>query len=288
MSRQIISVILYVVLAPFLGGLLDGVSRKLSARMQGRIGPPVLQPFYDVRKLFNKQVVAVSVPQSFLLICYLVLMILSGGIFYSGNDMLMCVFVLGTASTFLYFATIVNSSPYNTIAASRELIQIMAYEPAVLLAAVGFYLASGSFSVSDIAATGHSMLLYTPGFFAAFVFVLTIKMRKSPFDISTSHHAHQELVKGVTTELGARYLALYTIAEWYENVFLLGMVALYILNRNVWSIPLALLLAFVIFFLEILIDNTNARVKWEKMFRLSWEVTILFAGVNLLVLMLIH
>ena len=288
MNTQFISVLLYILLAPFLGGILDGVSRKISARMQGRIGPPILQPFYDVRKLFNKQVVAVSVPQSFLLICYLVLMILSGSIFFSGYDMLMCVFVLGTAATFLYFATIVNSSPYNTIAASRELIQIMAYEPAVLLACVGFYLASGSFAVKDIASSGHSMLLYTPGFFIAFVFVLTIKMRKSPFDISTSHHAHQELVKGVTTELGARYLGLYTIAEWYENVFLLGMVALYALNRHLWSIPLALLLAFATFFLEILIDNTNARMKWEKMFTLSWEVTLLAAGVNLLVLMLIH
>ncbi|MBQ9155751.1 MAG: NADH-quinone oxidoreductase subunit H [Eubacterium sp.] len=287
MTGRIISVIIYVLCAPFLGGILDGVSRKISARMQGRIGPPILQPLYDVRKLLNKQVVAVSVPQSFLLICYLVLMILSGAIFFSGNDLLMCVFVLGTASTFLYFATIVNSSPYNTIAASRELIQIMAYEPAVLLAGVGFYLASGSFSVRDIALADHSMLLYTPGFFIAFVFVLTIKMRKSPFDISTSHHAHQELVRGVTTELGARYLALYTIAEWYENVFLLGMVSLFFLNRNTWSIPAALLLTFLVFFLEILIDNTNARMKWESMFKLSWEVTLLAAGVNLLVLMLI-
>ena len=51
--RAAIAVILYVLFAPVLGGLMEGVDRKISARMQGRIGPPILQPFYDVIKLFN-------------------------------------------------------------------------------------------------------------------------------------------------------------------------------------------------------------------------------------------
>ena len=41
----------YLVLAPLVGGLLAGFDRKISARMQGRIGPPIFQPFYDVLKL---------------------------------------------------------------------------------------------------------------------------------------------------------------------------------------------------------------------------------------------
>ena len=52
---RVIFIICYVVLAPFLGGFLEGLDRKISARMQGRVGPPVLQPFYDVQKLLNKQ-----------------------------------------------------------------------------------------------------------------------------------------------------------------------------------------------------------------------------------------
>ena len=39
--------ILLVILAPFIGGLIYGIERKVKARMQRRIGPPVLQPFYD-------------------------------------------------------------------------------------------------------------------------------------------------------------------------------------------------------------------------------------------------
>ena len=50
---SIISVICYLLLAPFAGCLLDGVDRILTARMQGRKGPRLLQPFYDIGKLFH-------------------------------------------------------------------------------------------------------------------------------------------------------------------------------------------------------------------------------------------
>ena len=52
--KTIISVIAYLILAPFVGGFLAGLDRKLSARMQRRVGPPVLQPFYDVFKLVRE------------------------------------------------------------------------------------------------------------------------------------------------------------------------------------------------------------------------------------------
>ena len=53
--KTIISVIAYLILAPLAGGLLAGLDRKLSARMQRRVGPPILQPFYDVLKLFERK-----------------------------------------------------------------------------------------------------------------------------------------------------------------------------------------------------------------------------------------
>ena len=53
-TTRIIIAVLYVLLAPFVIGLLDGFDRKISARMQGRRGPSVLQPFFDIKKLFEK------------------------------------------------------------------------------------------------------------------------------------------------------------------------------------------------------------------------------------------
>lgn len=286
-TMRIIFIICYIVLAPFLGGFLEGLDRKISARMQGRVGPPVLQPFYDVQKLMNKQVIAVNRAQTFLLMTYMLLMIFTGAMFFAGSDILMCFFILATAATFLYFAAMITSSPYSTIGAQRELMQMMAYEPAVLLTCVGFYLSAKTFNVSEIAASPISHIVAMPGFFFAFVFIMTIKMRKSPFDTATSHHMHQELVKGLTTEMGARNLALFQIAEWYENIFLIGVVALFIVNDNPWSYLAAILVILAVYFVEILIDNTSARFRWDQMLKVTWLVTLLSAGVNLLILMLI-
>lgn len=281
--------IAYIILGPVIGCLMDGFERKISARMQGRVGPPILQPYYDIRKLLSKQVISVvDKSMSSLLLSYLVLMVFSGAIFFVGNDILMSVFVLSTASTVLYFASIITSSAYTTIAAGREMVQIMAYEPAVLLACVGFYLSCGSFRVGEIATSDMIMLTRTPGFFVAFVFILLIKLRKAPFNVSTSHHAHQELVQGIKSEMGARNLAIFQLAEWYESTLLFGMLALFTINRH----PLSFLLTFVVlelvYLFLVLINNVCARVKFGNMLTVTWAVTVLAAGINLLVLILIR
>src|SRR5665647_1321741 len=93
----------------------------------------------------------------------------------------------------------------------------------IILVAVGFYLATGSFYVSDIVSSVQPIILLLPGIFVGFFYALTMKLRKSPFDIATSHHAHQEIVKGVTTEFSGSTLGMVEIAHWYETVLLLGI-----------------------------------------------------------------
>ena len=56
MAVKVVIVLAYLILAPLIGGLLDGLDRIISARMQRRKGPSILQPFYDLGKLFSKQV----------------------------------------------------------------------------------------------------------------------------------------------------------------------------------------------------------------------------------------
>ena len=284
---RVICILAFLILAPFLGGLLSGIDRKISARMQGRIGPSIFQPFYDVQKLLSKQFIVVNYAQIFLVVSFLATVIFTGCMFFGGSDILLCFFLLSTGATFLIFAACITNSPYSNIGASRELFQMLCYEPAVLLACIGFYLATESFNVSDIIQADMPAIIKTPGFFIAFVFILTIKLRKSPFDLSASHHPHQELVKGITTDMGAQTLALYEITEWYEHVFLMGFVGLFFIWDNPLSYLLAVVAILATYFLEILIDNTSARVKWHTMFKLAWGVTILAAGVNLIILMVI-
>ncbi len=285
---QAVSVILYLLLAPLAGALLDGLDRRLSARMQGRQGPPFLQPFYDVAKLFSKQMLAVNSVQMFLLLSYLIFLAVAGSLLFAGEDILMCLFMLSTADMFLVMAASSDSSPFSTLGAGREMIQIMAYEPMTLLLAVGFYLATGSFQVADIVRQPVSAVVTMPGFLLGLMFIMAIKLRKSPFDLSTSHHAHQEIVKGLTTEMAGPTLAVMNIAEYYEMTLMLGLVALFFVNENPISWPLALVACLAVYVLELVWDNVSARVKWRTLLDGCWVVTLLTGGLNGLILMLIR
>lgn len=284
---QVISVVLFLLLAPLAGGLLDGLDRIIAARMQGRKGPPLLQPFYDLAKLFSKQMIAVNSVQMLLNLSYLIFLAIAGSMLFAGADILMCLFMLSTADMFLVMAASSDSSPFSTLGAGREMIQIMAYEPMTLLLAVGFYLATGSFQVADIICQPVSAVVTMPGFLLGLMFVMAIKLRKSPFDLSTSHHAHQELVKGLTTEMAGPTFAIMNIAEYYEIVLMLGLVALFFINSSWYSWPLAILACLFVFFLETLWDNVSARVKWNTMLDSCWVVTLLTGGLNGLILMLV-
>ncbi|MCD8127906.1 MAG: NADH-quinone oxidoreductase subunit H [Clostridiales bacterium] len=279
----------YLLFAPLLGGLLDGMGRVVSARMQGRKGPSVLQPFWDLQKLMKKELVTVSRMQLIMIGSYTLFVILSGTLFFGGNDIMMCFFSLTTADMFLVVAASCTGSPFSTMGANRELIQMASYEPMLLLTGVGFYLADGTFRVSTIGThEGLPAIVMLPGFFIGVVVILAIKLRKSPFDISTSHHAHQEMVKGTTTELSGPTLACYTIADWYEQVLLMGLVGIFFANNQWWSVVVALVCIVLVYFFEVLIDNTCARVKWQLMFQVAWGVTLVAAGTNLLILQMIR
>ncbi|NMC89851.1 MAG: NADH-quinone oxidoreductase subunit H [Methanomicrobiales archaeon] len=274
-----IGVVLFLILAPVAGGLIAGLDRKLTARMQGRVGPPLLQPFYDVGKLFEKERVVVATAQNFYILAYLAFIVLSGALFFAGGDLLLTVFAFTLAHVFLVLGAYAAHSPYSHIGAERELIQVMTYEPIVILAVVGFYMVTGSFYVADIATTTVPAILYLPGVFLGFAAILTIKLRKSPFDISTSHHAHQEIVKGVTTEFSGSTLGQIEIAHWYENVFLLGLVYLFF----AWNPVIGIIAVVVTYVAEVFIDNVTARVRWQAALKSGWLAALL-AVANLLIL----
>ena len=280
-------VIAYLLFAPLLGGLLDGTDRIISARMQRRKGPSILQPFYDLGKLFSKELIAVNNVQFLLNLSYLVILVIAGALLFAGADLLMTLFILSTADMFLIMAASSDSSPYANMGASREMLQMMAYEPLTLLIAVGFYLTEGSFQVSAIIDAPVSAILWMPGLFVGFMYTAAIKLRKSPFDLSTSHHAHQEMVKGITTEMSGPALAIMNIAEYYELVLLLGIFCLFFINSTWWSWIVAVIACGLVFFIETLWDNVSARVKWKSLLYSCWIVTLVAGGVNILILMLI-
>jgi ech hydrogenase subunit B len=250
-----------VILAVFAGGLLSGVDRRLTARLQSRLGPPLLQPFYDVFKLFGKEPRVANAWLVFSAYVYVMSSAFALFIFFMGGDLLLLFFVLTIGAVFQVVGAICIPSPYSQIGAQRELMLMLAYEPILILVFVGFAMCTGSFMISDVFNLDSPLLLKMPLLFLALGYALTIKLRKSPFDFSASHHGHQELVRGVQTEYSGPYLALIEIGHWLDLVLILGLCALF------WhtSVIGMLLLVLASLFTEILIDNITARLTWQWM-----------------------
>ncbi len=281
-----LEILAIIILTPLVGGLLTGADRVISARMQGRKGPPVLQPFYDVFKLFQKESIEVNTMHRFYVYISIIFVIFTVIIVLLGGDVLLAVFALTLGSIFFVLGGYASNSPYSLIGSERELLQMMSYEPMLLLASLGLYYVNNSFYIKDIISGDTPAILFLPGIFAGFVFILTFKLRKSPVDLSMSHHGHQEIVKGITTEYSGKDLAIIEITHWYETVLVLAFVYIFFAVKDPVSHVWAVLACVVVYFLEILVDNGSARVKWQLALKSSWIVTGIVGAVNLVVISL--
>jgi len=276
---SLVRIILGLIVFPVIGGLIIGIDRKLTARLQGRFGPPILQPFYDVLKLISKQRLAVNEFQVMSVFIYLASSALSLVLFTLRSDLLMIIFVMSIGAVFLVVGALSVKSAYSQVGAQRELMQMLSYEPLLILVIVGMYLVTGSFNIGIIMQRGKPLIEELPLLFLVMIIVLGIKMRKSPFDLSASEHAHQELVRGLLTDYSGAYLAMIEIAHWYDLMLLLGISALFFYPYTVWGIISALALIA----LEILIDNVTARLTVKWMLGYSYGVGLVLAAINIVI-----
>jgi ech hydrogenase subunit B len=266
-----------LVAAPLLGGLINGLDRILTARFQARVGPPVVQPFYDVVKLLGKEKMVVNVWQAFCAYGYLAATAISVVLFFLQSDLLLILFIQTVGAVFLVVGALSSTSPYSQVGAHRELLQILSYEPLLVLVTVGIYLETGSFKIRQVYSWDEPLLLKLPFLFVVLSYALTIKLRKSPFDLSTSHHGHQELVKGLLTDYSGPFLALTEIGHWFEVVLILGLCSLFWATS--WMGMITIVAAT--YFLEIMIDNVSARMNWRWMLGYVWAMGLTLSVVNL-------
>jgi len=206
-----------ILVALFIPTLLDGVERKIRARIHSRIGPPILQTWYDVLKLFGKDffVPANAVHTVMLLFMSLAIQILLIG--YTCIAVvapitpydLVVIAVLAIISQAAFISiplTIAN--PFSIIGASREIVLMLVNEGA-FLALVGLYAYyTGITAFSSIG--GASPTLYTLlTIFALYIFSYVASSR-IPFDIA---EAEPEIASGLLIELSGPLLGvfLYTL-----------------------------------------------------------------------------
>lgn len=244
-------------LAPILGTFVSGVDRRVRARMQRRVGPPILQPFYDMFKLLDKRPVMVHSLHVVLGIMHFVALWVSIGIFMFGGHLLYIIFMHLLSVIFLILAGYSVRSPFSHIGANRELLAVVAYEPVLILIAVGFYLHTGSFEVSTILASANG-LVAMPLMFAALLILLPLKLKKSPFD---APEAHQEIVGGVEIEFSGFFYEVIYMSKMTEIVFVYALVFLF----GGSSYLLGMVLVVASFFLVNAVDNATGRIRIDHL-----------------------
>lgn len=267
-----------LILSPLVGGLLTGLDRRITARLQSRLGPPLLQPFYDILKLLGKQPLVTNAWLVFSAYITLISSALALLIFFMGGDLLLLFFVLTVGAVFQVVGAVCVPSPYSNVGAQRELLQMLAYEPLVILTFVGMSAATGSFMISDIYALDVPLLPHLPFLFIALGYALTIKLAKSPFDIASCHHGHQEIVRGVLTDYSGPQLALLEISHWLDVILLLGLCSLF-WHTSITGMVVLLVLTYA---LEIVVDNVCARMTWGWMLKHAFGITLGLAIFNIL------
>lgn len=275
MNSTLIAIIL-ILIAPLLGGLLYGFERIVKARMQRRIGPPLLQPFYDFLKLADKRKMVVHSAHAFLGIMHFFSLWFAVAILLLGGDLILVIFLHLLSSALLILAAYSTRSIFSHLGANRMAISILAYEPVLIIIAVSIYILTGSFDAGAAFSSEQPLLYKMPLAFIALLLVLPIKLKKSPFDVA---EAHQEITGGAEIEFsGIFFEAIYT-AKWLDYVFSYTLVFLYAGSNILLGIAL---MAFTFLYLNAL-DNSSARVNYKQMLRFSLGVSFSLAFINLLI-----
>ncbi len=278
LNDKTVFVIGALLFAPLIGAFISGLDRKLTARMQSRIGPPILQPFYDTLKLFAKEPIALHRPQILYAVLHLVFMVLTMVMLILGQDLLMILLIHAFSSICLILGAMSVRSPYSWIGSQRKILQLMAYEPILLVLILAINLRDSSFLASRVMENSQPLLLSMPLLFLAFVCVLAIELEKSPFDVAGSHHAHQEIVKGITLEYSGPFLGILEITHFYEITMFFGLIMCF------WhtNLLVGFALETLVFLFIVVLDNAFSRLTAGWMIRYMWTIPLTLALANLI------
>jgi NADH-quinone oxidoreductase subunit H len=220
----------------FMSLLYTGIMRKLAARMQNRIGPPILQPFWDVIKLFGKESFepeqvkygftfwpAIALTSSVLAglltpIAGMVALELTG-------DIIVILYLLAFGALAVYISGFVSSNPYAVVGSIRGIIQLVSHEfplIASVLVPVIYLLTLSPMEVNNYQLLNGSFLYVFPFATVAYFVSMLAEAEIPPFH---TPRAHQEIVSGYSTEYTGFRLAM---LEMTHMVKLFVLIALFI------------------------------------------------------------
>jgi len=259
-----------IVSAPVLGLLYEGIDRRLTARMHNRIGPPILQPFYDFFKLLGKESL-IPEQSSPLLFSALPALALSSALFaalflppfrvfaFSG-DVLVLLYFLVLGSLSLVFSGFASGGPFAVVGALRAALLFIGFE--FPLVAVVFVVALSAGSISLSAFPGH---IFLPFAFMGFVLSAQAKLMRPPFHIPD---ADTELVGGIYTEFSGTPLAVLKLTHAVEFFLMVSLGA--VLFFAIPSVLYFFAYSALFLFLSILLKVALARLRIDQSFAFLW------------------
>ena len=279
---------------------LVGVVRWLKARLQSRRGAPPWQPYYELRKLFGKEVV-VSRNASWLfrLAPYVVFASTTAAAclvpalaverpFDGVGDLLVVVYLLLLATVFLALAGLDPGSAFGGMGSSREMTVAALAEPTVALAIFALALSAGSTNLGQIVARtlADPAAALSPGHLLAFAALFVVMLAESgrlPVDNPATHLELTMIHEAMVLEYSGRDLAL---LEWAAALKLLVFFALLGNLFVPWGVAvtgepgaLALALASLVMKLAviaILVALLETRVAKLRLFRVPELLSVSF------------
>lgn len=259
---------------------------KVIARMQRRIGPPMLQPFYDFIKLLSKRTQVRRGIKAQLLSLYPVLSVLSllgalallpvfaEGIRFSGDGIVL-VTLLEIPSICFILAGFTSGSVFGEIGAMREAVLSVANNLVFLLAMITVALTRHTFGLTELAGP-ISNPIYWLGVIGILI-CIPAKLRLNPFSTS---NAEQEICSGPLHEYAGAPLAMWNLAHGLEWIALTGLVATLVLPFGPPWVPHALLFV-AISFVQVLVLSAmaagSARFTLERAIRFYWQWAAILA-----------
>ena len=288
MTETLLQSLFWILIPGFLltvvvGIIASWIARKVSALVQWRVGPPILQPFYDIAKLMGKEIlipqeanraVFVAAP----LVGMAGVLLLSTMLWHAAfapktefvGDVIVAIYLLVLPSLALILGSSASASPHASLGTSREMKLVMGYElPLVLALIVVLVKTGGQLSLAGIAEqTSFSI----SGLLAFLMGLLCIhaKLGFVPFDMA---EAETELASGILMEYSGALLGVWKIMQMMMLVALpMFLVTVFMGGFGSTGAGLAWGIGkyVLVLVLVILIKNTNPRVRIDQAMKFFW------------------
>jgi len=292
---KILGAVLTTILAFVVGMFYGGFSRKIIARVQNRVGPPVWQNFLDVLKLlFKKTSVRYGLMHHFAPLWMITMSIttlmfipvLKDGLFFSNlnfsGDLIFLLYIMVFGPLGMALGAGSTGNPNSAMGVSRGLTQMVGFEIPWVMALVALMIQYKTTSVTGLmdiqSQSGTWMMFSSPFAFLAALLAMPGMFRYSPFDIVG---APQELASGPVSEFGGKYLStMMTSGSIFAFVKLTLYVDLFMGGAS--NLIVLVLKTFALYLYPVLWGAVSARFRTEQSVRYFWGWPAFFGFVALL------